>query len=768
MTTPRLLLAAVLLALPSAAIAQPCTPHFVPGYGTAASLSGTITAAAMFRGQLIASGQLTVGGISTRFARFNGQSWEVIPTLTTNGNVLTMVSRTEGGAEVMYFGGAFTTVNGQPVNVVARWDGNSVTTFPGLPNSFAVEAIEFFDDGTGAALHVGMRMGAMKWTGSGWTNIGMVSGGAGNPIVRTLRAFNDGTGTKLFAGGCFTSIGGQAIHSVAAWNGTSWQAANGGLLPQENFPTDIYDLELHDDGFGPKLLAAGCINTVARNWGDTAVARFDGGAWTSVMFGVATDQARAATTLLSTVENGAPVLYATAGTFVEDPRHVRRFAGGVWTDVGGNIVFGDTIGIGPGLRALIMTPDASGQPGITAFGMVANGALRWTGSAWSTIESWNNTTAPVAGACIAVDPADTDGVYWVDGVPRKDHTQLSNTAPVDPTRGIARFTRNGQSLLVFAGLSETAVFDGASWTTLAPIPDATIQVLRTGRDTGGETAFLAATANGAAQVYKLEGAQWASVGPPIALSNGTVRTLCTFDSGSGPEIYLGGTISPIASRYLVRLVNNQWLDVPGVDGPVRDLIVHDVGQGPELLMAGDFIATTGLTSGGVSRWNGTRIAPVGAGLGVGLKGSAFAVFNNGTGPRLYIGAEGNNPLRVWDGGSWVSLGAFSPGAAVNGIAPITRASGNPSLMIVGNFTAAGGVPATNLAEYSACRPVCTSDFNGDGDFGTDQDVEAFFACLAGHCCATCLPGGSDFNGDGDFGTDQDIESFFRVLAGGAC
>jgi|GEM_PF-1929856 len=65
-------------------------------------------------------------------------------------------------------------------------------------------------------------------------------------------------------------------------------------------------------------------------------------------------------------------------------------------------------------------------------------------------------------------------------------------------------------------------------------------------------------------------------------------------------------------------------------------------------------------------------------------------------------------------------------------------------------------------------PCGTSDFNGDGDFGTDQDIEAFFACLAGNCCPTCWEGGSDFNGDGDFGTDQDIESFFRVLGGGPC
>jgi cytochrome c peroxidase len=66
------------------------------------------------------------------------------------------------------------------------------------------------------------------------------------------------------------------------------------------------------------------------------------------------------------------------------------------------------------------------------------------------------------------------------------------------------------------------------------------------------------------------------------------------------------------------------------------------------------------------------------------------------------------------------------------------------------------------------NPCGTADFNGDGDFGTDQDIEAFFACLAGNCCATCYSMGGDFNGDGDTGTDQDIEAFFRVLAGGSC
>jgi hypothetical protein len=63
-------------------------------------------------------------------------------------------------------------------------------------------------------------------------------------------------------------------------------------------------------------------------------------------------------------------------------------------------------------------------------------------------------------------------------------------------------------------------------------------------------------------------------------------------------------------------------------------------------------------------------------------------------------------------------------------------------------------------------PCWTADFDGDGDVGTDADIQAFFACVGGECCATCAS--ADFNGDGDVGADADIESFFRVLAGGPC
>ncbi|HYE61051.1 MAG TPA: hypothetical protein VD997_03565 [Phycisphaerales bacterium] len=61
--------------------------------------------------------------------------------------------------------------------------------------------------------------------------------------------------------------------------------------------------------------------------------------------------------------------------------------------------------------------------------------------------------------------------------------------------------------------------------------------------------------------------------------------------------------------------------------------------------------------------------------------------------------------------------------------------------------------------------VPTADFNNDG-LTNDVDTAAFFACLGGACCPGCLS--SDLNADGDYGTDQDIEAFFRMLAGQPC
>mgnify|MGYP000381765629 CR=1 FL=1 len=79
----------------------------------------------------------------------------------------------------------------------------------------------------------------------------------------------------------------------------------------------------------------------------------------------------------------------------------------------------------------------------------------------------------------------------------------------------------------------------------------------------------------------------------------------------------------------------------------------------------------------------------------------------------------------------------------------------------------GWINLDDATHYVGTLSPCGSpDFDGDGDTGTDLDIEAFFLCLGGNCCPTC--GSPDFDGDGDTGTDLDIEAFFRVLGGGSC
>jgi hypothetical protein len=87
--------------------------------------------------------------------------------------------------------------------------------------------------------------------------------------------------------------------------------------------------------------------------------------------------------------------------------------------------------------------------------------------------------------------------------------------------------------------------------------------------------------------------------------------------------------------------------------------------------------------------------------------------------------------------------------------------------VVQSSSSVGGTVDVRVRTNIHLGPVCgTGDFNNDGDANTDADIEAFFACIAGNCCATCQS--ADFNGDGDSATDADIEAFFRVLAGGSC
>jgi hypothetical protein len=122
-------------------------------------------------------------------------------------------------------------------------------------------------------------------------------------------------------------------------------------------------------------------------------------------------------------------------------------------------------------------------------------------------------------------------------------------------------------------------------------------------------------------------------------------------------------------------------------------------------------------------------------------------------------------------GGWSAL---SDGLVIRGGQPVAEAHQTQSSRLgyrpiqpsYGTVRVVVGNPCGSAMSAPVTVRFVTADFNGDGAVGTDEDIEAFFACFAGDCCPTC--GSPDFNGDGSVGTDADIDAFFRVLSGGGC
>jgi hypothetical protein len=102
------------------------------------------------------------------------------------------------------------------------------------------------------------------------------------------------------------------------------------------------------------------------------------------------------------------------------------------------------------------------------------------------------------------------------------------------------------------------------------------------------------------------------------------------------------------------------------------------------------------------------------------------------------------------------------GAGVTSRLQLQVTAGESYLVRVTGYNGANGPYVLTYQPYVG--DCGSADFDADGDLGTDADIQAFFACIAGNCRGTC--GSADFDGDGDIGTDADIEAFFRVLGGG--
>ena len=198
-----------------------------------------------------------------------------------------------------------------------------------------------------------------------------------NSLVRTLTC--DSTG-NLYAGGYFTSAGGESVDYVAKWDGTDWYSLGAGM----EYPVTA-------------LVCDSADNLYAGNWffSSGTIARWDGTEWSTLG-----DELQYLVNAL-TIDN-AGNLYA-GFDYWDSPEYINGVAqwdGAVWSPVGAGMT-DDVLALVCDSAGNLYAGGAfttANETLITTGGEPANFITAWDGAGWSALgtgldyESYGNVT----------------------------------------------------------------------------------------------------------------------------------------------------------------------------------------------------------------------------------------------------------------------------------------------------------------------------------------------------------------------------------------
>lgn len=144
----------------------------------------------------------------------------------------------------------------------------------------------------------------------------------------------------------------------------------------------------------------------------------------------------------------------------------------------------------------------------------------------------------------------------------------------------------------------------------------------------------------------------------------------------------------------------------GVARAAEAQVVFDDGTGPALYVVGGFAAAGDVLASNVARWDGTRWSTLGSGLTGQLPWAYCAtVFDDGTGPSLVVGGTfteaGGVPvlnIAAWNGATWSPLGAGLNGSFVEALAVFDDGSG-PALYAGGLIADSGATTIHHLGKW---------------------------------------------------------------------
>lgn len=230
--------------------------------------------------------------------------------------------------------------------------------------------------------------------------------------------------------------------------------------------------------------------------------------------------------------------------------------------------------------------------------------------------------------------------------------------------------------------------------------------------------------------------------------NGTVYALASWDDGSGPALYAGGSFTVAGCATVSNIARwdgeNWWAVGGGVNGTVRALTVFDDGTGAALYAGGEFTTAGGAPANRIAKWDGASWAALGDGTDG--KVEAMVAFSGPSGNALFVGGSftsaGGKPntlsIAQWNGLAWSGLGDGLNGA-VHALTIYDDGSG-AALHAGGSFTMAGKVSVNRLAKWNG------NAWSGLGP-GTDDAVYALAPSDVGGESVLIVGGAFDSAGD---------------------
>ncbi|MBX3323437.1 MAG: hypothetical protein KF757_10635 [Phycisphaeraceae bacterium] len=167
-----------------------------------------------------------------------------------------------------------------------------------------------------------------------------------------------------------------------------------------------------------------------------------------------------------------------------------------------------------------------------------------------------------------------------------------------------------------------------------------------------------------------------------------------------------------------------WSSVGGgLNGSVFAMEVFDDGTGPALFVGGAFTNASGQALYRIGKWNGQSWSSVGGGLTSGTVYS-MQVFDDGSGPALFIGGTFVNAGGVlasnivkWNGSTYSALGQGTSGV-VRAMTEYDDDDG-PVLIVGGSFINAGGQTVNRIARWNGSA---WSALTGPGEIGMNNNV----------------------------------------------